>query len=57
MHDSDAPIVAAAFYEELIKDEIFDPDTIPYALDDAIQSLRSTGAPPNRWAPFIHMGA
>lgn len=57
MNDEDGPVVAKVVYRELMKGEFLDPDLIPYALDMAICKLRSMGAPPHRWAPYIHMGA
>lgn len=59
MNDEDGPTVARAVYKELMtrKDGFLDKDAFPYALDDAVQSLRRDGAPPHRWAPFIHIGA
>jgi hypothetical protein len=57
MNDVDGPAVAAEVYCTLFSTEVMDADTVPYALDDAIQKLRSQGIPPERWATFIHMGA
>jgi hypothetical protein len=54
--DDDGRKVAAWFYEELFSNELIDVDSVPYALDVAVAKLRATGAPPERWAPFIHMG-
>ena len=56
MKDEDGPFIARKVYQELMKSEHLDPDAIPYALDLAVQSLRKRGAPPQRWAPYIHMG-
>jgi hypothetical protein len=57
MDDADGPQVAKLFYERLFAEEIITLDTIPYALDYAVAELRKSGAPPERWATFIHMGA
>jgi hypothetical protein len=57
MNDSDGPRVAEMFYKRLFADEIIDLDAIPYALDYAIEDLRKSGVPPERWATFIHIGA
>jgi CHAT domain-containing protein len=55
--DSDGPQVAQWFYEELFRHDDINADSVPYALDVAMERLRQSGAPPERWAPFIHMGA
>jgi hypothetical protein len=57
MYDSDGPRVAKLFYERLFAEEVITLDTIPYALDHAVAELRKGGAPPERWATFVHMGA
>jgi CHAT domain-containing protein len=57
MSDADGPYVAKRFYGKLFEDEAIDVDSVPYALDDAVTALRRTGAPPERWATFVHMGA
>jgi hypothetical protein len=57
MKDADGPIVAKEFYERLFAGDSITLDAIPYALDYAVCELRKTGAPPERWATFIHMGA
>lgn len=57
MGDQDGPFVAREVYEAILRDEILDPDAIPYALDTAVQNLRRRRVPPHRWATFIHMGA
>jgi hypothetical protein len=56
MHDEDGPTLAQRFYETLLRREHLDLDDIPYALDEAIQSLRSQGVAARRWALFMHMG-
>jgi hypothetical protein len=57
MSDQDGPVVAKLFYKNLFANEIIDADSIAYALDYAVTDLRKGGAPPERWATFIHMGA
>ena len=57
MGDEDGPFVAEIVYRELMKGDTLDCDSVPYALDDAVQQLRQQGVPPYRWATFIHMGA
>jgi hypothetical protein len=56
MHDEDGPKVARAFYEALFRSETLDLDDVPYALDEAVQTLRKAGVPAQRWALFMHMG-
>jgi CHAT domain-containing protein len=55
--DMDGPMVAKWFYEDLLAKEVIDADSVAYALDFAAGKLRDSGAPLDRWAPFIHMGA
>jgi hypothetical protein len=57
MYDQDGPEVAATVYKELSSKDKLELDDIPYALDAAVQRLKSGGAPPSRWATFLHMGA
>jgi hypothetical protein len=57
MGDQDGPMIAKLFYEKLFSKEQISVDDIPYALDYAVGELRKTGAPYERWATFIHMGA
>ena len=57
MCDKDGPTVAQWFYEALLEKEIISLGDIPYALDEAVQKLRETGAGPDRWATYIHIGA
>jgi hypothetical protein len=59
MSDSDGPVIAKLFYEKLFENETIDADSIPYALDHAVSSLRKSksGVPWQKWATFIHMGA
>lgn len=58
MSDADGPEVAETVYRALFSgtSEMLDPNTIPYALDEAMCKLREGGASPIRWAPYIHMG-
>jgi hypothetical protein len=57
MADVDGPTVASAVYETLFKEETFDLNDVPYALDDAVQILREQRVEAQRWAVFVHMGA
>jgi hypothetical protein len=57
MNDADGPYVAKRFYNKLLENGTIDVHSIPYALDHAVAALRAGGAPPERWATFIHMGA
>jgi hypothetical protein len=57
MRDEDGPRISKAVYERLLSQTELKLDDIPYALDEAVQALRASGAPPSRWATFIHMGA
>jgi hypothetical protein len=57
MNDADGPLVAREFYERLFQGSVIDVDAVPYALDEAVASLRRKGVPPGQWATFIHMGA
>lgn len=58
MNDDDGPKVATEVYQQLFseKEGVLDPDTVAYALDDAVQALRRSKLPISRWAPFIHLG-
>jgi hypothetical protein len=56
MSDEDGPRLARRVYEVLFEREQLDLDDIPYALDAAVQALRSGGVPARRWALFMHMG-
>jgi hypothetical protein len=57
MRDEDGPFVAKHFYEKLFEGNTIGVGVVAYALDDAVRALRAKGAPPERWATFIHMGA
>lgn len=59
MNDEDGPFIAKIVYKELLQGDtaIIAIDKVPYALDLAVRKLRESGAPPYRWAPYIHMGA
>ena len=57
IQDEDGPKVADEVYAEMLKDGKADYTRAPYALHNAIQKLRSAGAPFLSWMPFIHMGA
>jgi hypothetical protein len=49
--------VASSVYGTLFKEETFDLNDVPYALDDAVQLLREENVEAQRWAVFVHMGA
>jgi hypothetical protein len=57
MKDEDGPAIAGSFYAKLFESDVISTDAIPRALDDAVRRLREGGAPPERWATFIHVGA
>jgi hypothetical protein len=57
MGDVDGPFIATRFYKKLLEGATIDVNSVPYALDDAVSALRMSGASPERWATFIHMGA
>jgi hypothetical protein len=58
MADTDGPVIAKTIYEEIFhgESENLEPDTIPYALDAAVEKLRDARVPPVRWAPYVHYG-
>ena len=59
MEDVDGPLIAKIVYEEIFKgnSDTIDPDSVPYALDAAIQKLRALDpSSPARWATYIHLG-
>jgi hypothetical protein len=57
MNDADGPFITKRFYETLFGGETITVDDIAYALDDAVGALRKSGAAPERWATFVHLGA
>jgi hypothetical protein len=57
MHDMDGPEVSEQVHQALCKDGKLCTDAVPYALDLAVRKLRESGAPPERWATYIHLGA
>jgi hypothetical protein len=57
MGDEDGPTVAQKVYATLFFQESVSAEDVPYALDAAVEELRSAGLPPSRWATFIHLGA
>jgi hypothetical protein len=57
MRDDDGPFVTKLFYEALFAAETIDVDDVAYALEDAVAALRKSGATPDRWATFVHLGA
>ncbi|THG95940.1 hypothetical protein EW026_g5794 [Hermanssonia centrifuga] len=58
MNDADGAKVAQTVYQQLFAAEVpyLDPDTVAYALDDAVRRMRREGIQASRWAPFIHLG-
>ncbi|KAJ7194551.1 hypothetical protein GGX14DRAFT_377893 [Mycena pura] len=58
MKDDDGPVIATNFYRYLTEKAGggINLDDVPYALDEAIQALRASGAESWRWLPFIHIG-
>jgi CHAT domain-containing protein len=58
MGDIDGPVVAETVYKELFAGDgdTLDFEVVPYALDAAVQRLRTQGLEPSRWAPYIHIG-
>ena len=58
MNDADGPVVAKTIYKALYEGdaEYFDPEVIPYALDEAVSKLRRRRLHPTRWAPYVHIG-
>jgi hypothetical protein len=63
MSDPDGPVVAKLFYEKLFENKTIDVDSIVYALDHAVNTLRKNITVQGkreswkRWATFIHVGA
>lgn len=58
MNDDDGTDVAETVYRQLFAGDsvTLDWNAIPYALDEIMRSMRERGLPPERWAPFIHLG-
>jgi CHAT domain-containing protein len=60
MGDLEGPVIAESIYSTLFnpnkESDVLDPNDVPYALDDAVQRLRSSGHDPNVWATYIHIG-
>jgi hypothetical protein len=57
MTDIDGPVIADLVYEAMFKEEVFDLNVVPYALDDAVRLLREQRVEAGRWSVFVHMGA
>jgi hypothetical protein len=57
MTDVDGPAIADFVYEAMFKEEVFDLNVVPYALDDAVRLLREQRVEARRWSVFVHMGA
>ena len=57
MEDSDGPKVAELVYRNIMDNrKVLDVHATAEALHSAVQSLKDSGAPFERWIPFIHMG-
>jgi hypothetical protein len=58
MDDVDGPAVAEAVYRDLYagEEDTLDLDSVPYALDAAVRTLRMQGHDVSRWATYIHVG-
>lgn len=58
MGDIDGPFVARKIYEQLLATDsaTLNLDTVPYALDDAINELKKRGLHSDRWATYVHVG-
>jgi hypothetical protein len=60
MGDLDGPVIAGNIYSALFQkdsgSEFLDPDAVPYALDEAVQTLRKSRIDPSFWATYIHIG-
>jgi hypothetical protein len=56
MYDEDGAAIACWFYEGLFASEELDLGDIPYALDEAVATLREQNMSTSRWALFIHVG-
>jgi hypothetical protein len=57
MNDVDGPYVAQRVYRHIFRDGRLNLDSVPYALDDAVNELRKSGVPASRWATYVHVGA
>ncbi|KIM28601.1 hypothetical protein M408DRAFT_23647 [Serendipita vermifera MAFF 305830] len=56
IQDNDAPKVAKAVYEWMLKDGTPNRKEAARALHEAVRELRESGADFLSWVPFIHMG-
>jgi hypothetical protein len=56
MNDIDGPFMTERIYQHIFKNGSPDLDTVPLALEDAAKELRESGAPPSRWATYVHLG-
>jgi hypothetical protein len=57
MDDFDGPFIAERVYKSIFLEGKLDLQAVPHALDAAVRELRETGAPPSRWATYVHIGA
>jgi hypothetical protein len=60
MRDLEGPQVAESIYSALFNDgsdsDFLDPEDVPYALDDAVGKMRTSGVDPSFWATYVHIG-
>lgn len=57
INDADGPVVAQSVYSRIfVEGQTPTASRTAEALHFAIKDLRMRGAPPHRWAPFIHIG-
>jgi hypothetical protein len=56
MDDIDGPFMADRIYRRIFHDGQLDLAAVAYAVDDAVRELRESGAPPVRWATYVHFG-
>ncbi|WP_169734132.1 CHAT domain-containing protein [Hamadaea tsunoensis] len=56
VHSVVAAQVTEAVYPQLCADGTFRPDRAPFALHDAVRTLRDSGARMSDWLPFTHNG-
>jgi len=56
IRDDDAPRIAEDVYSRIFKDGKPNRKEAAYALHEAVQRLRKSGAQCTSWVPFIHIG-
>jgi hypothetical protein len=57
MNDVDGPFIAERVYGRIFREGQLDLAEVPYALDDAVCTLREMGVHACRWATYVHIGA